>query len=319
MVSILHSNAKTTPKIRKEIRESKESIAKLAVRYNLNPKTVAKWRKSADVADKRSGPKQPKSVLSELEQQVICEFRRVTQLPLDDVFISLRNKIPRLTRSNTHRCLRRNGLNILPKEENTPREKKKFKEYDIGFVHIDITEVRVAGQKLYLFVGIDRCCKYVFVELHEQMTAEISCQFLKNLVADFPFKINKILTDNGAQFTYELFAEHRRPKNKIHPFDQICLNLGIEHRLTEFRHPWTNGQVEITNKLLKNHTVKKYHYDNKEQLKKHLMSFLLYCNFQRPLKSLKYNSPYDIMLQKYKTNPKLFNQNPCHKLLGLNK
>ncbi|MBD3795695.1 MAG: hypothetical protein IE881_07160, partial [Epsilonproteobacteria bacterium] len=38
------ANAKTTPRIRKEIEESKESIAKLAIKYNLNPKTVQKWK-----------------------------------------------------------------------------------------------------------------------------------------------------------------------------------------------------------------------------------------------------------------------------------
>lgn len=39
MGSILHSNAKTTPKLRKEIQDSKESIAALAKRLSLNPKT----------------------------------------------------------------------------------------------------------------------------------------------------------------------------------------------------------------------------------------------------------------------------------------
>jgi transposase InsO family protein len=183
---------------------------------------------------------------------------------------------------------------------------------------IDITEVRVEAQKLYLFVGIDRFCKYIYCELHERMTAEIARQFLKNLVADFPFKINKILTDNGAQFTYELLAEHLRPKGKIHQFDEECHRLNIEHRLTKFRHPWTNGQVEVTNRIIKQHTTKRYHYENKEELSKHLMAFLLYYNFQKPLKALKYKSPYDIIIEQYNANPSLFNINPSHKLLGLN-
>ena len=44
MGSILHANAKTTPRIRTEIQKSTASIAVLAKHYNLNPKTVAKWR-----------------------------------------------------------------------------------------------------------------------------------------------------------------------------------------------------------------------------------------------------------------------------------
>jgi transposase InsO family protein len=75
--------------------------------------------------------------------------------------------------------------------------------------------------------------------------------FLENLVADFPFKIHRLPTDNGAQFTYELLAEHLHPKDKIHPFDAVCKKHGIKHKLTKFRHPWTNGQVEIFNKTIK--------------------------------------------------------------------
>jgi hypothetical protein len=44
-------------------------------------------------------------------------------------------------------------------------ERKKFKAYPIGYFHIDITEVRTAEGKLYLFVAIDRTSKFAYVEL----------------------------------------------------------------------------------------------------------------------------------------------------------
>jgi transposase-like protein len=319
MASIYHGNAKTTVKIREEIRDSKESVAKLAARLNLNPKTVQKWRKAGRVEDKKSGATEPHSrSLTELEEKTVCEFRRQTKLSLDDVYISLKDKIPALTRSNLHRCLKRQGLNRLPKDENEKKEKKKFKEYPPGFVHVDITEAHTEQGKLYMFVGIDRATKYVYCELHERMTQEVATSFLQNLHDDCPFKITKLLTDNGAQFTYALLAEHLRPKNKEHPFDALCAKLGIEHRLTKFRHPWTNGQVEITNKMLKNHTTKAFHYESVARLKVHLMTFLLYYNFSKKLKSLKFVSPYDKIVQYYHTNPELFRYNPCHKKVGLN-
>jgi transposase-like protein len=318
MGSILHGNAKTTPLIRKEIQESMESAPTLSKRYNLNIKTIFKWKNAERVVDKRSGPIQPKSALSITEQNVICEFRRVTKLPLDDVYISLKAKIPALSRSNLHRCLKRNGLNILPVEEGKKREKKSFKEYGIGFMHVDITEVRTEQGKCYLFVGIDRFSKYVYTEIYATQTIEHSCLFLKNMIAHCPFKITKILTDNGSQFTYELLAEHLRPKNKTHAFDAICLEKGIEHRLTQFKHPWTNGQVEVTNRILKDYTTKAYFYVTIDELKVHMMTFVLYYNHQRKLKSLKYQTPYDIIIQEFDKNPLLFKINPSHMLLGLN-
>jgi len=45
MGSILHPNAKTTPKIREEIQNSTQSYANLAKMYHLNIKTVQNGRK----------------------------------------------------------------------------------------------------------------------------------------------------------------------------------------------------------------------------------------------------------------------------------
>lgn len=316
MGNLLHKNAKTTPRIRKEIQESDESISALASKYNLNPKTIVKWKNRSDTNDRPSLHKQIKSSLSIIEQQVICEFRKKTLLPLDDVYVSLKDQIPALTRSNLHRCLKRNGLNRLPKEENQSH-KKKFKKYKAGYIHIDITELRIENEKLYLFVAIDRVTKYVYVELHKKMTMENACNFLENLIKDYPIRIHKILTDNGSQFTYALLAEHLRPQSK-HPFDVICEREKIEHRLTKFRHPWTNGQVEVTNKMIKQYTTKTYHYDNEKQLKEHLMAFVMFYNFKKKLKSLDFKSPYDKVLEIYQEEPTLFRSNPHHNIVGLN-
>ncbi len=112
MGNLLHANAKTTPRIRKEIQDSCESIAKLAIKYNLNPKTVHRWKRDTSTEDKKSGAKKIKSSLSDTEQQIVCEFRRVTKLSLDDCFIALKDKIPALSRSNLHRYLQTMGFNL---------------------------------------------------------------------------------------------------------------------------------------------------------------------------------------------------------------
>jgi len=281
---------------------------------------VLSWKHAGRVMDKKSGPKNPRSsVLPQEQEQVICEFRRRTTVSLDDVFISLSAQIPALTRSNVHRCLKRHGLNRLPVEdENGKRKKQKCKNDAIGFVPIDSTEIRLASQKFYLFVGIDRVCKYAYIELHERMTQARARDFQKNLVTDCPFTIHTILTDNGAQFTYALLAEHVRPKNKVHMFDETCAAHGIKHKLRKCRHPWTNGQVEAFNRKIKSFTTKRYHDETPDRLKKPLMAFLLAYHFQRPLQALKYQSPYDKIIEVYEQKPELFNFNPLQKTVGLN-
>ena len=132
MGNILHSNAKTTPRIREEIQNSKESLVKIAKKYGISVKTVSKWKRNISIQDKPSGPKIARSSLSSLEQNIICEFRRTTKFSLDKIFISLKDQIPSLTRSNLHRVLQKNNLSVLPKEEKP--ERKKFKEYPIGYI-----------------------------------------------------------------------------------------------------------------------------------------------------------------------------------------
>jgi transposase InsO family protein len=334
MGNLQHANARTTPRVRKEIQDSKESITALAARLSLNPKTVTKWRDAGTVQDGKSGPIDPKCTLTDAQQAIVCEARRTSRLSLDDLYIAFKGCMPLMSRSGLHRCLQRHGLSRLPKDEGpSGNAKKAFKDYPPGFMHIDISQVLLPANKptdaikrvnkYYLFVAIDRATKYVYVEVYDDMTQAKAAQFLENLITDYPIKITKILTDNGAQFTYKLLAEHLQPKDKagkpkVHGFDALCAKHGIEHRLTQFRHPWTNGQVEIMNRVIKDATTKQFHYESVEAFKKHLMAFLMLYNFQRLLKSLKFISPWQAVCQYYSINPSAFTENPTCKIVGLN-
>src|SRR3954453_20561179 len=81
----LHGSARTTAAVRRAIQHSQESLRVLARRHGINPKTVAKWKSRASVADRPTGPKQPKSTVLTLEEEaIVVAFRRHTLLPLDD-------------------------------------------------------------------------------------------------------------------------------------------------------------------------------------------------------------------------------------------
>src|SRR5262249_20657873 len=61
---------------------------------------------------------------------------------------------------------------------------------------------------------------------------------------------------------------------RAHAFDLVCAQHGIEHRLTKFNHPWTNGQVERMNRTIKDATVRRFYYETHENLRTHLATFL---------------------------------------------
>src|SRR6516165_5674719 len=131
---ILHGSAKTTHAVRAAIQRSKASIQELASRYDLNPKTVMKWRKRAFLYDAPMGPKVPRStVLSAEEEALAVAFRKQTLLPLDDCLYALQATIPHLTRSSLHRLFQRHEISRLPAIEGETGRKKAFKRYPIGY------------------------------------------------------------------------------------------------------------------------------------------------------------------------------------------
>ena len=315
MDQILHGSARTTPAVRHALQASTDSLAKLAARYGLNEKTVAKWRGRTSTQDAPMGPKNPVStVLSPLEEAAAVTFRQQTQLPLDDCLYALQDSIPHLSRSALHRLFQRHGISQLPGPLTAPTTaKKKFKTYAIGYFHVDFTELRLADGKLYLFVAVDRTSKLAFAELHATATAALAAAFWQRVVQAVPYAITKVLTDNGVQFTQ---LPHRRSP-VAHLFDAVCAAHGIEHRCTQVAHPWTNGQVERFNRTLKEASVQQYHYQNADELNAHLQTFLQVYNGGKRLKKLRGQTPYEFMCAQFAQNPGIFIRDPTHDFSGL--
>ena len=320
MGQVLHGSARTTASVRRAIQNSQESLMRLAARYGINPKTVAKWKQRISVEDAPMGPKQRRSTVLSPEEEAGCvAFRKHTLLPLDDCLYTLQSSIPHLTRSSLHRLFQRHGISRLPAVEGDKPARKKFKKYPIGYFHIDIAQLRTEEGKLYLFVAIDRTSKFAYAELHETSDRAVASDFLSNLVKVVPYKIHTVLTDNGAQFCIQpRYRKGTTARLMRHMFHLRCLEHGIKHRLTKPNHPWTNGQVERMNRTLKEATVKRYYYETHGQLKEHLSSFLNAYNFAKRLKTLKGLTTYEYIITCWQKEPDSFIFNPLHHNLGLN-
>jgi hypothetical protein len=131
--------------------------------------------------------------------------------------------------------------------------------------------------------------------------------------------LHTILTDNGIQFAdLPRNRDGWTARYRVHRFDQICREHGIEHRLTKPNHPWTNGQVERMNRTIKDATVKRYHYDDHDQLRAHLRNFVDAYNFARRLKTLKGLTPYEFICKFWTSDPNRFKLDPRHQMPGVN-
>lgn len=320
MGQILHGSATTTYAIRAAVQRSKAPLKELAARHGLNPKTVAKWRKRVFVHDAPMGPKAPRStVLTAEEEAAAVAFRRHTLLPLDDCLYALQATMPHLTRSSLHRCFQRHGIGRLPEVEGDTAAKRTFRRYPIGYFHLDIAEVRTEEGKLHLFVAVDRTSKFAFAQLHKAANVKTAAGFLEALIEAVPYRIHTVLTDNGVQFS-DMPSRRSGPtaRYRLHMFDRICRENGIDHRLTRPNHPWTNGQVERMNRTLKDATVRRYHYGSHAQLREHLAAFLDAYNFAKRLKTLKGLTPYQYICAIWADAPQRFRYDPTHLTSGLN-
>ncbi|GAB3309707.1 hypothetical protein GCM10027511_22410 [Hymenobacter humi] len=79
--------------------------------------------------------------------------------------------------------------------------KNKFKEYPIGYLHVDFAEVQTEEGWQYLFAAIDRTSKVAFAELQPRATRMAAGDFLRRVLVKLPYAAHPVLTDNGVQFT----------------------------------------------------------------------------------------------------------------------
>ena len=148
MGKIPHGCATTTPATRRLIQQSTESLQKLAKRFGIDPKTVAKWRSRTTTEEAVRGPKPAATVLTPAEEAAIVLFRQQTLLPLDDCLYALQEAIPPLSRSALPRCFQRHGVSRLPpSDEPGEAPKKKFQDYPLGYLPLDFAEVQTEEGK----------------------------------------------------------------------------------------------------------------------------------------------------------------------------
>jgi transposase len=250
----LHANATTTPKVRAYIQRSRSSVAELAAELGVSETTIRRWRGRTSVADRPHTPKRLATKLLPLEETLICELRSRLQLPLDDIVEVMQRCINgNISRSATHRCLRRHGLNQRAKPDRPAVG--TFEQTTVGFIHVDLKHLpALQKHKSYAFVAIDRATRYVYLEIHPNRDANTAAGFLRRFLAHFPHRVHTILTDNGSEFTDRFAVDLKgkppdRPSGQ-HPFDRVCTGHDIDHRLTRPYRPQTNGLVERFNRRI---------------------------------------------------------------------
>ena len=309
----LHKNARTTPAIRAEMQQSSLSERQLAERFNVSRTTARKWKNRDSVDDKSHRPKKLQTDLTETQESIIVMIRTTLLLPLDDLLVVIREfLLPDLSRSALDRCLRRHGVSNLkdlyPKDDNEPETKKTFKDYVPGYIHVDVKylpQMPDETHQKYLFVAIDRATRWVYLEILANKSAVNASGFLSRVIKEASFKVTKVLTDNGKEFTDRFCATGERDPTGNHLFDKVCKKNEIEHRLIKPRKPQTNGMVERFNGRIAD-ILKTTRFSSSEQIASALQNYCRIYNQHIPQRNLGHVAPIQALKQWQEKRPDLF-------------
>jgi hypothetical protein len=229
-------------------------------------------------------------------------LRRVTNFALDDLTFVVTHFLPHLNRDSIWRILKAEGLNRRPKPAATQPAKGQgtFKDYDLGFVPIDIKplpKLQTANgdrRKRYLYVAIDRRSRSVHLAVKDDETEQSAIAFLREAAAAFPFRMTHVLTDNGSCFTPA--------------FAKACAALGADYRHTKPRTPQTNGLVERFNGRIGSEVlaITIYSHDQLEQL---LRGFNAAYNARRQ-RVLEAQTPDQVVAERLTAKPALAKDTP---------
>jgi len=307
----LHKNARTTPAVRRELQQSMLSERALAQKHGLARTTVRKWQGRASVDDASHRPHTLHTTLTPAQEAIVVYLRTALLLPLDDLLAVTREFLnPAVSRSGLDRCLRRHGVANLKALHPTPDQPaiKPFKAYAPGFVHVDVKYLpALEGEpRRYLFVAIDRATRWVYVALKKDRTAHSAKAFLKAVSEATPFRITKLLTDNGSEFTDRFLSRAKQPSG-THLFDQACTAAAIEHRLIPPRRPQTNSMVERFNGRIEE-VLQTHRFDSAADLEITLLRYVALYNHQIPQRALGHLTPIQALKNWQTSHPHFFHK-----------
>jgi transposase InsO family protein len=189
------------------------------------------------------------------------------------------------------RILRRLGLNRLRALEPAEPVRRYERERPGELIHIDIKKLgkfnqighRITGDRTgqsnshgvgweYAHVCVDDHSRIAFADIMPNQKKRSATAFLRAAVAYYAklgVKVERVMTDNGS--CYRSFA-----------FRRTCKRLGLRHIRTKPYTPKTNGKVERFIQSSLREWAYAYAYENSQQRKQQLPTWLHRYNWHRP-------------------------------------
>ena len=280
----------------------KHGVTKAAVRYKLNRQYVYRWRRRYDgtlqsLADRPHRPHSHPNQHTPEEIKLILNMRRRNPNTGIVVFwVKLRQRGYTRSISGLYRFLRKRGQMAVPlpnpKYVPKPYEQMQYPgqrvQIDVKFVPSVCIVGQETGTKWYQYTFIDEYSRFRYLEAFQEHSTYSSAEFIKHCVQRFPYAIECVQTDNGAEFTNRLAPNTLKGKETL--FERTLKELGIRHKLIRPYTPRHNGKVERSHRKDNEEFYASHRFYSFDDFKKQLaVRERAYNHF--PMRPLNWRSP----------------------------
>lgn len=162
--------------------------------------------------------------------------------------------------------------------------------------------------KHYLFVAIDDFSRELYAGIYPDKSADSSTAFLKAVIRECPYTIEKLLTDNGTEYKGYV---------KYYQFMQTCFAVGVKQIFTKPAHPQTNGKAERVIRTLMEQWYGNEYFTNQYVRKRSLVRFVNYYNCSKPHKGIDNLTPLEKLCEYFYPNKGTELDPPVKRKLGL--
>jgi len=261
------------------------TIEHVCHRYHCSERSIYRWKSKYNgtlesLENKSSRPltPHPNSHTADEIYNIKNLLKRNPNIGLNELYGKLRMNyaytrhpvtLYRFLRKNNYFKKVRKRKNYKPKKYHTPEQIGQKMQLDVKVVPYDCRTNNIADDmKFYQYTIIDECTRERFIYAYQEQCADSTIDFVKRAIIYFGYVPKCIQTDNGQEFTYLKFT------SKIHKFDMLCLELGIEHKLIKPRTPRHNGKVERSHRNDNERFYKYLKFYSFDDLQKQMKAYL---------------------------------------------
>lgn len=146
------------------------------------------------------------------------------------------------------------------------------------------------NKKSYIYNFVDHASNWSFKRAYNRVSPDNTVDFLRRILKICPFKIYRLQTDNGVEFTYKYISKYEDEPVE-HPIDRLCIQNNIVHKLIPPGEKELQGLVERSHRQDKQELLYRIKPQTLEEFNGELSFYFAHRNKARRFKKLGWMTP----------------------------